>query len=286
MACTPAYSSRISSLLRAAGSRRWYAPQSLYQHNNGPFLKGSPFFSLKRKESKETFCALSQSFVSLINLSYDDTQHIVKLYIRKTEFCGEVLFDTFSFKKKYVDQTKKRPPSRIGTERRLRARFTLLFHSGRPVSRPKRRALPRPLPDAPSPPPPGGPLAAGGGPLCPLSGGTLPVHRGFISIILPARPTCVKAGAVFFTARGSSPRAARLSKKADAFSAKEISLRSAPRSSAHGRRFDARSAQSVFRRTRRRKNDFIFFRRLRAAETLRGFFDTLTARGTAPRREQ
>jgi len=38
----------------------------------------------------------------------------------------------------------------------------------------------------------------------------------------------------------------RLSKKADAFSAKGVSLRSAPRSSACGGRFDARSAQSVF----------------------------------------
>ncbi len=38
----------------------------------------------------------------------------------------------------------------------------------------------------------------------------------------------------------------RLSKKANAFSAKGVSLRSAPRSPAYGGRFDARSAQSVF----------------------------------------
>ena len=96
-----------------------------------------------------------------------------------------------------MDQTKKRPPSRIGTERRLRRGSTLLFHSGRPVSRPKRRALPRPLPDAPSRLRPEGRLQPAAAPLCPLSSGTLPVHRGFIFIILPARPTCVKAGAVF-----------------------------------------------------------------------------------------
>src|SRR5699024_6370586 len=67
----------------------------------------------------------------------------------------------------------------------------------RPVSRPKRRALPRPLPDAPSRLRPEGRLQPAAAPLCPLSGGTLPVHCGFISIILPARPTCVNAGAVF-----------------------------------------------------------------------------------------
>ena len=157
----------------------------------------------------------------------------------------------------------------------MRRGSTLLFHSGRPVSRPKRRALPRPLPDAPSRLRPEGRLQPAAAPLCPLSGGTLPVHCGFISIILPARPTCVKAGAVFFTARGSSPRAARLSKKADAFSAKEISLRSAPRSSAHGRRFDARSAQSVFPTYTPPEKRFYFLSPPSGGETLRGFFDTL-----------
>ena len=180
-----------------------------------------------------------------------------------------------------MDQTKKRPPSRIGTERRLRRGSTLLFHSGRPVSRPKRRALPRPLPDAPSRLRPEGRLQPAAAPLCPLSGGTLPVHCGFISIILPARPTCVKAGAVFFTARGSSPRAARLSKKADAFSAKEISLRSAPRSSAHGERFDARFAQSVFPTYTPPEKQLHFLPPPAGGGTLRGFFNTL-ATGPTP----
>ena len=150
----------------------------------------------------------------------------------------------------------------------MRRGSTLLFHSGRPVSRPKRRALPRPLPDAPSRLRPEGRLQPAAAPLCPLSGGTLPVHRGFISIILPARPTCVKAGAVFFTARGGSPRAARLSKKADAFSAKEISLR---------------SAQSVFPTYTPPEKRFHFLPPPAGGGTLRGFFDTLTARGGSPR---
>ena len=55
----------------------------------------------------------------------------------------------------------------------------------------------------------------------------------------------------------------RLSKKANAFSAKGGSLRSAPRPLAGPATLAPRKV--FFRRTRRRKNDLIFFRRLRAA---------------------
>ena len=75
---------------------------------------------------------------------------------------------------------------------------TLLLHSLRPVSRPIRRALPLPLPDAPSLRRPESrfqPLAA---PLCLLGAGTLSVHRGFhLYYITSARALC-QAVILFF----------------------------------------------------------------------------------------
>ena len=67
------------------------------------------------------------------------------------------------------------------------------------------------------------------------------------------------------------PAGPRLSKKADAFSAKGVSLRS--RLSRPPMADDSTLAprKVFFRRTRRRKNDFIFFRRLRAAELCEAF---------------
>ena len=74
----------------------------------------------------------------------------------------------------------------------------------------------------------------------------------------------------------------RLSKKANAFSAKGVSLRSAPRSSAHGGRFDARSAQSVFPPYTPPEKRFHFLPSPASDGTLRGFFDTLRGRRRPP----
>src|SRR5699024_881391 len=81
---------------------------------------------------------------------------------------------------------------------------------------------------------------------------TVQTHRKFA--MLPLRRHDLKSlGVVYpiienFATEKAAPLwgRSRLSKKADAFSAKGVSLRSAPRSSACGGRFDARSAQSVF----------------------------------------
>lgn len=89
--------------------------------------------------------------------------------------------------------TEKRPcrPTRDG-EARMRG-STLLLHSPGPVSRPIRRALPLPLPDALSPRRPEGRFQRCAAPLCLLDAGTLSVHRGcVIRIILPAPGRCVK----------------------------------------------------------------------------------------------
>ena len=68
-------------------------------------------------------------------------------------------------------------------------------------------------------------------------------------------------------------RSPRLSKKPAGFFDKEDSLCFAPRLSAGGGPFDARAAQSVFRRAHvARKTDLIFFCRS-GGRTLRGFFD-------------
>lgn len=68
---------------------------------------------------------------------------------------------------------------------------TLLLRSSRPVSRPTRRALPLPLPDALSPRRPEGRFQRCAAPLCLLDAGTLSVHRGRV-IILPATGRRVK----------------------------------------------------------------------------------------------
>ena len=63
----------------------------------------------------------------------------------------------------------------------------------------------------------------------------------------------------------------RLSKKANAFSAKGVSLRSAPRSPAYGGRFDARSAQSVFPTYTPPEKRLYFLPQPAGGGTLRGF---------------
>ena len=71
--------------------------------------------------------------------------------------------------------------------------------------------------------------------------------------------------------RGIGRGALSLSKKASAFFDKGDSLRSAPRSSAWADDSTLAPREVFFRRTRRRKNDLIFFRRLRAAELCEAF---------------
>ena len=68
-----------------------------------------------------------------------------------------------------------------------------------------------------------------------------------------------------------------MAKKADAFSAKRGSLRSAPRSSALGGRFDARSAQSVFPMCTPSEKRFDLLPPPAGGGTLRGFFCVLSA---------
>src|SRR5699024_5085404 len=86
-------------------------------------------------------------------------------------------------------------------------RHKVRFHSPvsltGPVTGPNRRALPLPLPDAPSPLLPWARLQPAAGPLCPADHrGTLSVHRADIPIILPTLSRRVNRD---FAGRGGTP---------------------------------------------------------------------------------
>ena len=108
----------------------------------------------------------------------------------------------------------KRMPPKCNTPRCPSGREASVtrFHSpvslGEPVSRLRRRALPLPLPDAPSRRPTQGGFQPVTAPLCMPAAGTLSVHRGLTTVLYYQGPSAVSStfrSAEHLPARSGAP---------------------------------------------------------------------------------